>query len=51
MSGFTIALWSIGGVVAVSALLRLMTARRNEVVAEWQARAAAERKNVPKKGE
>ena len=45
MDGLRIALWSIGGVVALSALLRLMALRRNEAVAEWQSKAEAERKN------
>ena len=45
MDGMRIALWSLGGIVALSALLRLMALRRNEAVAEWQAKAEAERKN------
>jgi hypothetical protein len=48
MDGLTIALWMIGGLVAISALLRLMLVRRNQVVEEWQAKIAAEQKKQKK---
>lgn len=48
MDAAALVLWGIGGVVALSALVRIMTARRNQVVAEWQTKAAAERKNKKK---
>jgi hypothetical protein len=48
MDGLTIALWMIGGLVAVGALLRLMLVRRNQIVDEWQAKIAAEQKKQKK---
>jgi hypothetical protein len=48
MDGLTIALWMIGGLVAVGALLRLMIVRRNQIVEEWQAKVADEQKKQKK---
>jgi len=48
MDGLTIALWMIGGLVAIVALLRLMLVRRNQIVDEWQAKIAAEQKKQKK---
>ena len=48
MDGLTIALWMIGGLIAVGALLRLMLVRRNQVVDEWQAKIADEQKKKKK---
>jgi hypothetical protein len=41
--------WAIGGVAVVGALLKIMLVRRNQVVIEWQAKAAAEKKQQKKK--
>ena len=51
MDGLTIALWMIGGLIAIGALLRLMLVRRNQVVDEWQAKIAEERKKKKKTDE
>jgi hypothetical protein len=48
MDGLTIALWMIGGLVAVGGLVRLMLVRRNQVVDQWQAKVAAEQKKQKK---
>ncbi|MBL9092585.1 MAG: hypothetical protein JNL96_15285 [Planctomycetaceae bacterium] len=44
MDGWTIGLWAVGGFVVVAALSKIMTARRNQAVAEWQAKVAAEKR-------
>ena len=38
MDGWTIGLWGVGGFIAVAALAKIMTARRNQVLQEWQAK-------------
>ena len=48
MDGLTIALWMIGGLIAIGALLRLMLVRRNQIVDEWQAKIAEEQKKKKK---
>jgi beta-lactamase regulating signal transducer with metallopeptidase domain len=48
MNGWSIALWAVGGLVALAALLKIMTARRNEVVGEWQKKVADEAKKKKK---
>ena len=40
--------WAVGGVMVVGALLKIMLVRRNQVVVEWQAKAAAEKKHKKK---
>jgi len=49
MDGLNIGLWAVGGLVAVGALVKLMLARRNQVVAEWKIQADAERRKQKKK--
>jgi beta-lactamase regulating signal transducer with metallopeptidase domain len=44
MDGWTIGLWVVGGLIAVAALAKIMTARRNQVLQEWQAKVAAEKR-------
>jgi len=44
MDGLTIALWMIGGLIAVGGLVRMMIVKRNQVVEQWQAKVAAEQK-------
>ena len=44
MDGWTIGLWVVGGLIAVAALTKIMTARRNQVLQEWQAKVAAEKR-------
>ena len=48
MDGGTITLWAVGGLIAVGALVKLMVARRNQVVAEWKTQADAERRKKKK---
>jgi hypothetical protein len=48
MDGMTIGLWIVGGLLAVGALAKIMTARRNQVLQEWQAKVAAEKRNKSK---
>jgi hypothetical protein len=35
-------LWAVVGVMAVGGLLKIMLSKRNQVVVEWHAKAAAE---------
>lgn len=49
MDGWNIGLWAVGGLVAVGALVKLMLARRNQVVAEWKIQAEAARRKQKKK--
>jgi hypothetical protein len=52
MDGWDVALLAVAGYVAVSALVRLMLARRDRLLAEFRAQMAEEkrrRKQAPKK--
>jgi hypothetical protein len=40
--------WAVGGAMVVGALLKIMLVRRNQLVVEWQAKAAAEKKSKKK---
>ncbi len=42
-------MWGVGGLAVVTALVKIMLVRRNQVVVEWQARAAVEKKQQKKK--
>ena len=48
MTNASMALWAVGGLIAVGALVKLMLARRNQVVAEWKTQADAERRKKKK---
>jgi beta-lactamase regulating signal transducer with metallopeptidase domain len=48
MSNVSLALWAVGGLIAVGGLVKLMLVRRNQVVAEWKSQADAERKKKKK---
>lgn len=48
MSGLNMTLWAVGGLIAVGGLVKLMLARRNQVVAEWKTQADAERRKKKK---
>ena len=48
MSNLSLALWAVFGLIAVGGLVKLMLARRNQVVAEWKTQADAERRKRKK---
>lgn len=48
MDVWMILLWVVVGTLVVGGLLKIMLVRRNQVVVEWQAKAAAEKKNKKK---
>ncbi len=43
MDGWSIALWVVAGYIAVVALMRLMTHKRNEVMAEFRGEVEKEK--------
>jgi hypothetical protein len=45
MDVWSIVLWGVVGLMVVGALLKIMLVRRNQIVIEWDAKAAAEKKN------
>jgi hypothetical protein len=48
MDVWSIVLWGVVGLMVLAALLKIMLVRRNQVVVEWQAKAAAEKQNKKK---
>jgi len=44
MDAWSIVLWIVVGFMVVGGLLKIMLVRRNQIVVEWQAKAAAEKK-------
>jgi hypothetical protein len=42
-------LWGFVGLMVVSALVKIMLVRRNQVVVEWDAKATAEKQKKKKK--
>lgn len=49
MDGWEIALWAAAGYIAVMVLVRMMSARRGEVLRELRDRAEAQPRPAPKK--
>lgn len=45
MDVWSIVLWGFVGLMVVGALAKIMLVRRNQVVIEWDAKIAAEKKN------
>lgn len=49
MDGWEIALWAAAGYIAVMVLVRMMSARRGDVLRELRDRAEAQPRQAPKK--
>ena len=48
MDVWSILLWIVVGTLVLGGLLKIMLVRRNQVVVEWQAKAAAEQEKQKK---
>jgi len=46
MEVWSIVLWGVVGLMVVAALVKIMLVRRNQVVVEWDAKIAAEKKKA-----